>query len=643
MLIPMTCLALGDIQTENIQVENIQTEIDSLDAAKKDTLYFNRPLQSHGSAFLIPYKHFKRINKKDFAFQNYQTANEVLENKIFSFPLLLGNLGKFNSFSINGAYPQQVSTNFNGRALQSIFDKKFNLEQFPSEFFENIETLFGTDAITFSDNSSAAMLNFQEIIYNTSTPYTKIWFAQSGYGSIGADGIFSQNVAKNLNFTFGFRSLFSDGRFENSWLENWNVRSLLRYNISDLSSISFVYNFTNIGNGNNGGFESDSIDFSDEINAVVLYKDLDERLFRNELNLCYSVILKEDTSAAFSSNLFFANEDWAFARQYRAVDSTEFAPPGTWVTPQFGLNLKYEMNIFKILTLRAGTDILSYNLPETAYFNQRKDLEFSAFMHSEIKITDAFSFVQGNRWTKQKEDNFFSTGGKFCYSNDKNINASLDFSFSETRAIPLFSPNLKKEKNLLLLIDAECFFRPLKMSFNLYFRGIYDPIFFAPTYNENLIVNTYPKNIDNYSVLGASVAFETQLFSSIFLKLQAQSNYVNSEMREVKNIFPLFYGNFMAYYQLQVGESILRVGTKLAYSSKFKGLSFVPFNRSYIYKDIELKNRITSIDLFLSAKLGNAYIKASYENLISNEYYFVPLYPAIDGSLRLSLQWSFFD
>ena len=41
MLIPMTCLALGDIQTENIQVENIQTEIDSLDAAKKDILYFN--------------------------------------------------------------------------------------------------------------------------------------------------------------------------------------------------------------------------------------------------------------------------------------------------------------------------------------------------------------------------------------------------------------------------------------------------------------------------------------------------------------------------------------------------------------------------------------------------------------------------
>ena len=255
LIFPMLCFS----QNDSIP------KVDSLAAEKQDTLYFNKPLKAHGSSFLIPYKHYNKINKTDFAFENYQTSSELIQNKLFSLPLSLGNIGKFNSLAINGAYSQQISSCYNNRPMFDVFDKKYNLEQFPAEFFENIEILTGTDAVSFSDNSSAAMLNFQEIIYNTNTPFTKLWFAQADYDFIGADGIFSQNIAKDLNFTFGFRSLFSSGRYDNNWLESWNTRGLLRYNISDLSSISIVYNFVNMGNGTNGGMKSDTSDFTDDL------------------------------------------------------------------------------------------------------------------------------------------------------------------------------------------------------------------------------------------------------------------------------------------------------------------------------------------------------------------------------------------
>ncbi len=633
IIFPMICFS----QNDTIPKE------DSIAAEKLDTLYFNKPLKAHGSSFLIPYKHYTKINKTDFAFENYQTSTDLIQNKIFSLPLSLGNIGKFNSLAINGAYAQQISTSFNSRPMFDIFDRKYNLEQFPAEFFENIEILTGTDAISFSDNSSAAMLNFQEIIYNTNTPFTKLWFAQADYDFIGADGIFSQNIAKDLNFTFGFRSLFSSGRYDNNWLESWNARGLLRYNISDLSSISIVYNFVNMGNGTNGGMMSDSSDFTDDLTAAVLYKDLNDRVFRNELNLTYSQILNKDTTQAFTTSLFFTNEDWTIHRQDDMLRANDSLNSIYYSAPQVGLNFRYEMSILKFFTIRAGTNFLHYELPATYYFSSKTDNEIAFFVHSEITLTEKISIIQGNRWTKQKENSFISSGGKICYSNNDNLNLYLDLSYSETRNIPLFTSNLNKEKNLLLLANMKFKFSKSKFEINLYNRNVIEPILFEPIYENEIMANTIPKNIENYSVFGGSINFETAAFKSFFINAQVQSNYVSSETKEVKNLFPLFYGNLSIYYKLQIGESILNVGAKAGFISKFKGLSYVPFNRTYIYRDVESGNRFTGLDLFLSAKLGNAYIKATYQNLLSNEYYFVPLYPVLDGNLRLSLQWSFFD
>ena len=301
------------------------------------------------------------------------------------------------------------------------------------------------------------------------------------------------------------------------------------------------------------------------------------------------------------------------------------------------------MSILKFLTIRAGTNFLHYELPATYYFSSKTDNEIAFFVHSEIILSENFSIIQGNRWTKQKGNSFISSGGKICYSNNDNLNLSIDLSYSETRNIPLFTSNLNKEKNLLLLANMEFKFSKTKFDINLFGRNIIEPILFEPVYENDVIVNTIPKNIDNYSVFGGAINFETAAFRSIIINAQVQSNYVNSEIIEVKDLFPQLYGNLSIYYQLQIGESILKVGAKSGFISKFKGLSYVPLNRTYVYKDVEAGNRFTGLDLFLSAKLGNAYIKATYQNILSNEYYYVPMYPVLDGNLRLSLQWSFFD
>ncbi len=48
------------------------------------------------------------------------------------------------------------------------------------------------------------------------------------------------------------------------------------------------------------------------------------------------------------------------------------------------------------------------------------------------------------------------------------------------------------------------------------------------------------------------------------------------------------------------------------------------------------------ITIFATLKLGEAYLRISYNNILSHIYY-VPYYPVYNGNFRLQVAWAFFD
>ena len=144
----------------------------------------------------------------------------------------------------------------------------FNMDMFSTEFMESVEILVGSDAVIFSNNSSGALINLQEIRYNASTPYTKLWINQAGTSMISSDGVFSQNILPNFNFTVGIRAISSDGDFTNQWVDSWNLRGILRWNLSPKTNISLTENFYNHAAGTNGGRLVESFSHSVTESAV---------------------------------------------------------------------------------------------------------------------------------------------------------------------------------------------------------------------------------------------------------------------------------------------------------------------------------------------------------------------------------------
>jgi hypothetical protein len=262
------------------------------------------PLLSHGKIIHSETQSFRNINKKDIQLLNYIGINDIISAFTPFYSQNLGSYSSYNNFYALGAGSKSITYAFNGRNINDIDLGSLNPEQFSPEFFENIEIFTGADAAILGDNASSVFINFQEIRYNTAVPFTRIWFGNSGFGYLGADGIYSQNFMPNWNFTFGFRSYNSLGAYSNSWGNQWNARAILRWNPDNKTSISLTENFTNQGSGTNGGINTVlSEDIKDVLSAVPYFNGLNERVFRHDLTLSATHNFTDSAVNVLSLNL----------------------------------------------------------------------------------------------------------------------------------------------------------------------------------------------------------------------------------------------------------------------------------------------------------------------------------------------------
>jgi hypothetical protein len=49
------------------------------------------------------------------------------------------------------------------------------------------------------------------------------------------------------------------------------------------------------------------------------------------------------------------------------------------------------------------------------------------------------------------------------------------------------------------------------------------------------------------------------------------------------------------------------------------------------------------IDLYASAKLGDAYVRLTYMNLLNQTFGYMPIYPQLEGNFRISVGWAFLE
>ena len=100
---------------------------------------------------------------------------------------------------------------------------------------------------------------------------------------------------------------------------------------------------------------------------------------------------------------------------------------------------------------------------------------------------------------------------------------------------------------------------------------------------------------------------------------------------------PLLYAGCTAQYEYVVGRSILRAGVRVRLSTPFQPQVFTPTTWSYSDTDITQGLTGNGLDIVVAARVGNAYIRATYQNVLNIPAMNVAIYPQYPSNIRVSV------
>lgn len=610
-----------------------------------DSVKIYPPLKSSGRVLLLDSTNFITISKLDIQRTSYTTLFDIIKSKNLAYPLSLGFYGQNNSFSFFGAFPRSLSTRWSNTPNNAQDIGIFNLSQFPPEQIENAQIFIGSDAIILSNNANGALINFQESIYNTKNPYSKLVYSQASDDFLGADGVYSQNFANNWNFSLGFRILSTPGRFTNSKLQTWNFRASVRYNFDSLTSISISENYSHYSVGENGGVDYlNSTDLYDPIAAIVLLNSVSSSENRNNLIIDFNKVYNNYNSA-LSSKFYFSHSSNKFNDGNNIfLEPSDSSNSIDYVDYYIGNSSVFE-NKFDKLYLSIGIDAYFSKIQQSKILNEGSWFNFSLFELLKYNLTNKIKLSFGTRYFQQFSNSSFSYGGKIELTPDSNQVYFIDFSNS-IRIPSLIEKNVDSENHLLGILGFHRKWKTFEIGGQLFARQITNPIIFSQSIDLTDTTQTYfAANFDNslkQNIFGLNLNFNIEPLKHIVIKGFAQFSYSIFD-DENAEIYPGIYGGISGYYYIDLGRSQAQVGLDIELLTSFKGYSYFPGYAGYYSNPRESKFQTNGLNLFARLKLGNAFVRLEFRNALGANYYYVPFYPELGRHFRFIVNWAFMD
>ena len=629
---------------DSVTTKNSLQTIDSVNRSKIiDTIPLFTPHVKHG-LFSFWSENTKRITKYDVQWLNYTAGSDIITETANVIPLHLGNYGLWNTNSWFGSGFSDQNVRWNGRSMGGIIQSSIPFDVLPIEFIENIEIISGVDAIAYSDNASGSVINAQEIRYNTAKPYTRLWYSQGGNNYLAADGVFSQNIAPNLNLTLGFRRMSSEGRFASSGIDAWNVRSKIQYTLSNRSILSFTYMFTNHDMGAFGGLTSQN---TDQFTSEPIYTGANSVLKRNDATVTFSSFLNDDTTSSITALFYYSN---ALTEQknlpfFDGIDLVNLSYKQQEAI--VGSSLRYEQYLIpKTSTfansLQLGGEVERITTNQTEVFDEFSANKLSGYAIFKQHLGEMY--VKASfRGTLMNETFAPSLGSGLYIPFGKNNLLKAEV-IQNTNLRTIFEPVDQQIVNTVYSLQLKYSADSLTIEPYLFLRNVSSQYDAWLVKNQSEIPSSIEfRNGENRTFAGLGFKFQNAIWR-FFYSVTAQYTYQSFENSTSTKMLPMLFGSAEVYYQHLAGSSIARLGVRVRGNSEVAGLTFSPLVNSMVrFDDATMNGGFNGIDIFASAKLGDAYVRLTYMNVLNQTFGYVPIYPQLDGNFRISVGWAFLE
>ncbi|MGA9293715.1 MAG: putative porin [Ignavibacteriaceae bacterium] len=574
------------------------------------------------------------ISHKTIFHFDYRSASDLLKEFPFTFIKDKGFIEPDNEAFMYGAGAGGISFLQDGILYNDRFTNSLNLYNIQTGSVDSIEIVPSPRGFLYSISPNPVTINFITKDYLSVIPYSRIKYYQGPSGETYVDGLFSVLLLKNLNVSFDVTNRNIDSSFVNSNFNMWQVKSKLKYFLSNSLNITGSYGYIKSEMGLNGGINADTIYKSNtDINST-LYNDITAPInfpSRKEeyIQHYFNIGLLSKAFNNFNGNLdlyFRFNQD-----KISGIDSSISEIKNK--NKIYGVNLREEFSkdLFKISIL-GNYEHINYNT--SSIINRAYTIEESNLNNLSLASVISLNLLNGEL-TPSIFYKYYD--GKDYYQRDISLNgfgADVAYNLKDNFKFYLGYSNYEINKSAKKINNAEASISYSAMDASVMFK----------IFNRDLIVGKSVPGIYNYDYknitgLGLKLDFK---FKEILIETSGE--YYLNPGTEFKNLMPGL--NFMSgiYYKGILFNTNLNLKTGFIFYYTGKQNLLPVYSPGVLnYFNNEIAQSLT-VDFTLVGEIRKvAIVYFTWENLFNKQYFITPFYPMWSRGIRFGLGWELFN
>lgn len=584
---------------------------------------------------------FVHISKKDLRTIRYGSLSEVLKRGTLFQPLSLGGFGQPNSVSMFGGNANDIGVSFNGRTMMDVWSGSYNLEQHSPEGYDAIDIYVGADAIGLAPQPTLTWVNLQGVRHNTARPYSVLWYSQGGGDLIAGDVTLSQNVAENLNVTVGVRRNGARGVFQRTDFDVWNARLALTYTPSPLTTVDVRYDISSMNTDLWGGLLSNvTLTNVNEATAETVQSGLRDETRRHDGTVTLIQRLAPDSSSTLTTVAYYTSNDLLRLRDSTTLTTVD--PVGTTPfvvrTSMLGAVGRLDQRLGS-LRLRVGASIDLVESPAFDYADSSSDVITNFFGHATLPLSEPLTLRVAGRIGTTWGRPLTGLGAALAWRVEGGT-LSADASLTQQASTLSEGRDLPFERHMLGMLS----YKLDKFSVTAFHRRIENAYIYA-----GLTDSSGTRMLDARIVATNGMRSLSGMFGQITIPIgdfqviptgriqydPSNDTYAGTGVRAM--------GQLDISYRHVAGPNSLRLGAVGIIQTPFKGESYIPTRWASVHDPTEHGWSGNGLDLYLVGVLGNATLRVSYENILNQRWYTVPIYPEITQNIRVMLHWTFLE
>lgn len=585
------------------------------------------------------------IRKEDLRRVQYQQLADAVARTTPWNQLSHGGFGQHDGVRVAGGRNADLSVGINGRAVVDPWSGMYQLILAQPASIDQIELMIGTDAVGRASSMTLSELNLTTITHNTATPFTSLWYHQGGGNLVAFDGTLSQNVAQGVNATVGVRRSGAQGAYERTGFDIWNVRALLRWTLSPQTHALVTYKLASLNTNLWGGLTRASLPTSiPDIATTPLYAQLRDETRRHDVSVHVAHMFDRDSSSVVRATAYLS-----VASLLRLRDSTLFVDAtdtlaGLGMSGRtIGMQVRYDQRLGDA-RLHLGASVDAQQLDATTvYARSFSDVVPQLFAHMRMPVAPWLDVRAAARL--QSAQGRILTGGGLAAEMRLGGDVRLSADVSSALRLPSAAEgrDLLPERHVLAMLRAAGTFSTLGWTVTAYARSISDPIrTVSQRVSSETIVSTTSRQGTQqtmFGVIGAATWNVGPIELIPTLRVQTSRGDSVGEGSDL----PACMADLSVGYVFEAGFSTVTLGVRSTVITQHWAPQFVPVTWTYVRPSAEAPLQFDGLNAFLSARVGNATVRASYENILGQRWYTTSLAPEVTRAIRLSVDWSFLD